>query len=133
MPKEAEIKEAMTTDVYFNYAVDALDYANLNPRVTMEVYTRQTPFDSNWAVVCGIYEVAKLLEGLPIDVYSMEEGELFLTDPSLAIYEPVLQIVGRYQDFAKYENPVLGFLCQSSGICTKAARIAHAAEGKKCD
>lgn len=96
----------------------------------MEVYTRKTPFASNWAVVCGVYEVAKLLEGLPVDVDSLEDGEVFLTDPDLAIYEPVLRITGKYCDFAKYENPILGFLCQSSGICTKAARIVLAAQGK---
>lgn len=116
--------------MYFHYATESLDYANINPFVTMEIYTRQTPFESNWAVVCGIYEVAKLLEGLPINVDSMQEGELFLTDPNLAVYEPVMRISGRYQDFARYENPILGFLCQSSGICTKAARMALAAEGK---
>ena len=130
IPKEDEIKEAVTTDVYFEYAERALAYAGINPKVTMEVYTRGSPFDSGWAIVCGIYEVAKLLEGLPVDVDAMEEGELFLADSKLAIYEPVLQITGRYRDFAKYENPVLGFLCQSSAICTKAARISHIAEGK---
>ncbi len=130
IPKEEEIKQAVTTDVYFEYAVRALEHGGINPKVTMEVYTRKTPFESNWAVICGIYEVAKLLEGLPIDVDAMEEGELFLTDSRLALYEPVVQITGRYRDFAKFENPVLGFLCQSSGICTKAARISHLAEGK---
>lgn len=130
IPKESEIKEALTTDVYFQYAVDALDYAGINPRVTMEVYTRKTPFPDNWAVVCGIYEVAKLLEGLPVDVEALEEGEVFLTDPELAVHEPVMRIAGKYVDFAKYENPILGFLCQSSGICTKSARVARVAEGK---
>ncbi|MHB8567454.1 MAG: nicotinate phosphoribosyltransferase [Nitrososphaerales archaeon] len=130
MPTEDEIKDAITTDVYFNYATKALSFAGINPLVTMEVYTRKTPFESNWAIACGIYEVAKLLEGLPIDVDSVEEGDLFLTDPELAIYEPIMQIRGCYTDFAKYENPILGFLCQSSGICTKAARIAQAAEGR---
>lgn len=130
MPKEEEIKSAVTTDVYFQYAVEALGFAGINPRVTMEVYTRKTPFADNWVVVCGVYEVAKLLEGLPIDVDSMEEGEVFLTDPALAMYEPVLRITGKYADFAKYENPILGFLCQSSGICTKSARVALAASGK---
>jgi nicotinate phosphoribosyltransferase len=96
----------------------------------MEVYTRKTPFSDNWAVVCGVYEVAKLLQGLPIDVDAMEEGEVFLTDPELAMYEPVLRISGKYTDFAKYENPILGFLCQSSGICTKSARVVLAAHGK---
>ncbi len=130
IPKEKEIKDAVTTDVYFQYAVEALEFAKINPIVTMEVYTRKTPFSDNWAVVCGIYEVAKLLEGLPIDVDSMEEGEVFLTDPNLAVYEPVIRIIGKYTDFAKYENPILGFLCQSSGICTKSARVVLAAQGK---
>jgi nicotinate phosphoribosyltransferase len=130
VPTEREIKNATTTDVYFNYGTQALEYARKNPKVVMEVYTRKTPFASDWAVVCGIYEVAKLLEGLPIDVDSMEEGQVFLTDPNQAIYEPVLRITGRYCDFAKYENPMLGFLCQSSGVCTKSARIVLAAEGR---
>jgi nicotinate phosphoribosyltransferase len=130
MSKESEIKEALTTDVYFQYAVEALDYAGINPQVTMEVYTRRTPFSDNWAVVCGVYEVAKLLEGLAIDVDAMEEGEVFLTDPDLAVYEPVMRITGKYTSFARFENPILGFLCQSSGICTKSARVVLAAQGK---
>ena len=130
MPNEEEIKEAVTTDVYFEYARDALKFAGINPVVTMEVFARKNPFGSNWAVVSGIYEVAKLLQGLPVDVDAMEEGEVFLTDPDLAVNEPVLRITGRYQDFGVYENPVLGFLCQASGICTKAARLVHLADGK---
>lgn len=130
IPKEEEIKNATTTDVYFNYATEALAYAKINPKVTMEIYTRKSPFATNWAIACGIYEVAKLLEGLPIDVDAVEEGEVFLTDPNLAVYEPIMQVSGHYQDFAKFENPILGFLCQSSGISTKAAKIFLAAEGK---
>jgi nicotinate phosphoribosyltransferase len=130
IPTQEEIKGAVTTDVYFQYGDDALASAGINPIVTMEVYTRGNPFSSNWAVVCGIYEVAKLLEGLPIEVDAMEEGEVFLVDPRNAIYEPIMRITGRYRDFAKYENPLLGFLCQSSGICTKASRVSLLAEGK---
>jgi nicotinate phosphoribosyltransferase len=130
MPKEEEIKDAVTTDVYFEYARDALKFAGINPVVTMEVFTRKNPFGSSWAVVSGVYEVAKLLRGLPVDVDAMEEGEVFLTDPKLAVNEPVMRITGRYQDFGVYENPVLGFLCQASGVCTKAARLASLAQGK---
>jgi nicotinate phosphoribosyltransferase len=131
IPTQEEIKNAITTDVYFQYADDALAYARINPVVTMEVYTRSNPFSSSsWAVLCGVYEVAKLLEGLLIDVDSMDEGEVFLVDPKLAFYEPVMRITGHYRDFAKYENPILGFLCPSSGICTKAARVSLLAEGK---
>jgi nicotinate phosphoribosyltransferase len=130
IPTEQEIKNASTTDIYFQYAIDALTYAKIDPIVTMEVYTRSNPFDSKWAVVCGIYEVAKLLEGLHVNVDAMEEGEVFLVDSRLAFYEPVMRITGPYREFAKHENPILGFLCQSSGICTKAARVSLLAEGK---
>jgi nicotinate phosphoribosyltransferase len=37
---------------------------------------------------------------------------------------------GRYLDFCLYETPLLGFLCQASGITTMAARVRKAA-GKK--
>ena len=74
IPTEQEIKDGVTTDVYFEYSRDALRFAEINPRVTMEVFTRKNPFGAQWAVVCGIYEVAKLLQGLPVDVDSMEEG-----------------------------------------------------------
>ncbi len=131
LPKEHEIKDAATTDVYFEYTLEALRHGGIDPVVTMEVYTRKSPFpDSNWLVLCGVYEVAKLLEGIPVDVDSMEEGEVFLTGGDSALYEPVMQITGRYQTFAKYENPILGFLCQASGVCTKAARLSLAARGK---
>ncbi len=130
MPNEEEIKDAVTTDVYFEYARDALRFAGINPVVTMEVFTRKNPFGASWAVVSGIYEVAKLLQGLPVDVDAMEEGEVFLTHPEFAVNEPVMRITGRYGDFGVYENPILGFLCQASGVCTKAARLAYLAPGK---
>lgn len=130
LPTEREIRDAITTDVYFEYARDALKFAGINPRVTMEVFTRKNPFGARWAVVCGIYEVAKLLQGLPVDVDAMEEGEVFLTNSQLVVNEPVLRITGRYQDIAVYENPILGFLSQSSGICTKAARLVQLAQNK---
>ena len=130
MPKEQEIKDGVSTDIYFEYARDALRFAGINPKVTMEVFTRKNPFGARWAVVCGVYEIAKLLQGLPVDVDAMEEGEVFLTDPTVAINEPVVRITGRYQDIAIYENPILGLLSQSSGICTKSARLIHLAKGR---
>ncbi|MDG7000507.1 MAG: nicotinate phosphoribosyltransferase [Nitrososphaerota archaeon] len=130
IPKEEEIKNGKATDVYFEYSKDALHFAGINPIVTMEVFTRKNPFGAKWAVVCGVYEVAKLLQGLPVDVDAMEEGEVFLTDPNSAINEPVMRITSRYQQIAVYETAILGFLSQASGICTKAARVAQLAEGK---
>ena len=62
-----------------------------------------------------------LLEGLPVDVWAMDEGLLFGAVPA------VLRIEGIYVEWAKYETALLGLLCQASGIATKAARCKKAA------
>ncbi len=121
--KETEIKRAETTDIYYEYAVQALKEDNFNPRVIMEVYTRNIPYEDNWGVVAGIYEATKLLEGLPVNVNAMEEGEVFLTNRDSPVYEPVMQVEANYQDIAVYENPLLGLICTASSVATKAARI----------
>ncbi|MFQ6134931.1 MAG: nicotinate phosphoribosyltransferase [Nitrososphaerales archaeon] len=130
LAKEDEVKRAETTDMYFQYAVEVLRKKNVDPEVVMEVYARRMPEDGGWGVVTGIYEVAKLLEGFPLGVKAMEEGEVFLSRPDSAIYEPVMQITGRYTDLALHENPILGLLCSSSGVSTKAARVKLAAGDK---
>lgn len=127
---EDEIKRSETTDVYFIYTLQILEKKGLDPRVVMEVYLRNLPYPDSWGVVSGIYEVAKLLEGLPLNVRAMEEGEIFLVSQDSVVYEPIIQIEGRYRDFAKYENPILGLVCMSSGISSKAARVKMCAGDK---
>jgi nicotinate phosphoribosyltransferase len=65
--------------------------------------------------------VASLLEGLPVNVWAMDEGTLF------GAHEPVLVIEGTYVEWAEYETALLGLICQASGIATKAARCKRAA------
>jgi len=125
---EDEIKNGKTTDVYFIYTRDVLKKAGKNPRVVIEVFARS--LEGNWGVVTGIYEVAKLLEGMDVNVKAMEEGEVFLSSKDSPVYEPVLQIEADYTDIAIYENPVLGFLCFSSGVSSKAAKVRMAAGDK---
>ena len=62
-------------------------------------------------------EVAKLLEGHPVNVYSMPEGTIFHP------YEPVMQIEGYYKEFGIFETALLGMLSQASGIATAALRV----------
>jgi nicotinate phosphoribosyltransferase len=131
LAKEEEIARGETTDRYFEYAIEVMKKKHTDPEVVMEVYTRCLPEENRWGVVTGIYEVAKLLEGHSLSVKSMDEGEVFLSNPGSAIYEPVMQICGRYTELAIYENPILGLLCSSSGISTKAAKIRLAAGNKK--
>ncbi|MFQ5920602.1 MAG: nicotinate phosphoribosyltransferase, partial [Nitrososphaerales archaeon] len=128
--KDDEIKQGKTTDVYFVHTRDILKQVKKNPRVTIEVFARSV--EGDWGVVTGIYEVAKLLEGMNhVNVRAMEEGEIFLSSKDSAIYEPVMQIEANYADIAIFENPVLGFVCFSSGVSSKAAKIRLAAGEEK--
>lgn len=120
MPSEDDIRAGRTTDVYFIRTERVLEQKGVNPSVVAEVTSSST----NLNVFAGLCDALKLLEGLPIDVYAMREGTIF--HPR----EPVLYIVGRYLSFARYENPLLGFLCHASGIASRAASVKLAAGDK---
>jgi len=110
---DEDILEGKTTDIYFLRTEEVLRKKGMNPWVVAEVTTT----GGGWAVLAGLEEASHLLEGKNVNVYAMPEGTIFFP------YEPVLRIEGRYLEFARYETPLLGFLCHESGIATKAARI----------
>ncbi|MEM1576351.1 MAG: nicotinate phosphoribosyltransferase [Archaeoglobaceae archaeon] len=116
---EDDIKSGLVTDKYFIWTEKVLKAKNLNPKVVMEVTT------SEWGIFAGLNDVLALLEGLPVDVYAMPEGSLFFP------HEPVLTVVGKYLDFARFETALLGFLCHASGIATQAFKFKLAAGDKK--
>ena len=93
-----------------------LDSLGINPWVRGEIYAATLPGNWEWAVLSGVEEVARLLEGLPVDVESAPEGSAFHAG------DPVVTVAGRYRDFAVYETAFLGLLCQASGVATRAAR-----------
>jgi nicotinate phosphoribosyltransferase len=127
LANEREIRDAKTTDIYFLNTKEVLTKHHIDSEVVMEVYARDLPENATWGVLSGVYEVAKLLEGLPLDVWAFDEGSIFLADGRGALYEPVVTISGRYRDFVEYENPVLGLLSSSTSISTKASRFRVAA------
>ncbi|MDG6937974.1 MAG: nicotinate phosphoribosyltransferase [Nitrososphaerota archaeon] len=127
---EKEIRTAATTDAYFLHTKKVLRRNNIDTRVVMEIFARDVPYPDNWGVLTGVYEAAKLLEGLPVDVWAFDEGSVFVADRSTAIYEPLLTIEGRYSDFAEYETPLLGLLSSSTSISTRAAKFRQAAGSK---
>ena len=92
---EKEIRTAATTDAYFVHTKKVLRKNNIESRVVMEVFARDVPYADNWGVVTGVYEAAKLLEGLPVDVWAFDEGSVFLADRNTAMYEPLMTIEGR--------------------------------------
>jgi nicotinate phosphoribosyltransferase len=119
---EPEVKAGHVSDVYFARTVQILNARGIRKLVKAEVRLKSFP-QSDWAfgVLAGIEEAAGLLEGLPVNVWAMDEGTLF------AAHEPVLVIEGTYVEWAEYETALLGLLCQASGIATKAARCKRAA------
>ncbi len=119
-----DIKAGKITDVYFERTTRVLKAKHIDKKVTAEVRARSLPLDYPWAVLAGLDEVAYLLQGLKIDLWSLPEGSLFHS------FEPVLFIEGNYSDFACYETPLLGLICQASGVATRAARCKKAADGK---
>jgi nicotinate phosphoribosyltransferase len=121
---DSEIKGGKVTDVYFTHTVKILENKGVQSRAVAEVVLKDFPADWGWCVLAGIEEIAYLLQGLPINVYAMEEGTLFQP------LQPVVILEGRYLDYAIYETPLLGILCQASGIATKASRCKKAAGDK---
>jgi len=130
LASEDEIKKGKTTDEYFLHTKEVLRKNFVDSRVVMEVYARDVPYPQNWGVVTGVYEVAKLLEGLPVNAWAFDEGSVFVADAASALYEPLMVIEGKYSDFAEYETALLGLLTSSTSVSTRAARFRIAA-GKK--
>ena len=122
---EDDIKKGRLTDIYFKRTEEILKVKKKNPVVKAEVSLKNFPQGYRWGVLAGIEESIKLLADLnKISIRCMPEGTVFKD------YEPVMVIEGRYLDFGVYETALLGFLCQSSGIATKAARCKLAAGEK---
>ena len=127
---EKEVRNAETTDAYFLHTKKVLQRNNIESRVVMEVYARDVPYPDNWGVLTGVYEAAKLLEGVPVDVWAFDEGSVFVADRDTVMYEPLMIIEGRYSDFVEYENPLLGLLSSSTSVSTRAAKFRIAARDK---
>jgi nicotinate phosphoribosyltransferase len=121
---EEEIKKGRSTDIYFDRTKKILQAKGKNPVVKAEIILKGFP-NYKWGILAGIEEAIRLLSGAgSISVKCMPEGSVFKN------FEPVMAIEGKYLDFGIYETAVLGFLCQASGIATKAARCTIAAGDK---
>jgi nicotinate phosphoribosyltransferase len=116
-----EILEGKVTDIYFQRALEVLNAKDMRKSVKAEFVVKRFPMNYPWAILAGLDEALSLLSNLRVKVKTMSEGSVFYQN------EPVMVIEGSYQDFAVHETAVLGFLCQASGIATKAARVRVAA------
>ena len=122
---EQEIRSGKVTDIYFVRTKQILDAKKIDKRVRMETTLKKRfPEGWEWGIFCGLHEALELFKDMPFDIWALPEGTLF------KLNEPVLLIECSYREFAVYETALLGFLCQASGIATKAARCKVAAEGR---
>ena len=127
---EEEVKNGKTTDIYFERTLHILQQKNVSKNVVAEVTCGGIPNHWPWGILLGTEDVATLFEGLPVTVYSLREGTFFRAKDEQGVRTPVMFIEGNYTDFCIYETPLLGFICQASGIATAAARVKKAAGDK---
>jgi len=121
---DEEIKRGETTDIYFVRTKKVIKSKGLDKtKVVAEVTTSSLPEKWPWGILCGVDELVKLLEGCPIDLYVMPEGSVFQSHDYYGNKVPVAFIDGPYGEFCELETPLLGFLCQASGVATMAARL----------
>src|SRR5712664_3423241 len=127
-----EIRAGRTTDIYFVRTLDVLKKAGRSrANVVAEVTTGSLPNDWPWGIFCGLEEVVHLLAGKDVSLWALPEGSVFPPKTHRGIPLPVMTLEGPYEEWALYETPVLGMICQASGIATKAARIRKFANGKQ--
>ena len=118
-----DLREGRVTDVYFVRGKAALEATGENPEVAAEVRAASLPGGWSWAVFAGLEEALALLCDRDVTVEAMPEGSVFRAE------DPVLTVTGRYLEFGVLETALLGVVCQASGVATRAARCAIAAEG----
>ncbi|NLL95286.1 MAG: nicotinate phosphoribosyltransferase [Thermoplasmatales archaeon] len=128
---EAEIRDGLTADVYFPRTKRILEErGHASTEVWAEFTAGGLPRGWPWAVFCGLEEVVRLLEGMPVDLYAVPEGTVFRPRSRNSVRVPVANIHGRYAQFGVAETSILGMLCQPTGVATAAARTKLAARGK---
>ncbi len=131
MASEEEIKTGKTTDIYFVRSNKILKKKGLDKvQVYVEISTSGLPNNWSWAILSGITEIANLFEGCPINLYSYPEGSIFVPTDMNGYRIPIMTIEGTYSDFSILETPLLGLICQASGIATAAARLRMLAQDK---
>lgn len=121
---DRDIRAGRVTDIYFVHALEALRRAGKGKvRAVAEVTAGELPSGWPWAVFAGLEEVAELLRGKPVDLWALPEGTVFPALDLEGVRVPVLQVAGPYAAYAALETPLLGLVCQATGVATQAARF----------
>lgn len=125
---EDDIRKGRTSDVYFFRTLEILEREGKDrTRVYAELTAPTLPNRWPWGVFAGLEEVVRLLEGRQVTLWAAPEGTVFPSRTPRGIPVPIMAIEGPYGEFCVYETPILGLVCESSGIATGAARVRKAA------
>ena len=127
-----DIKQGKTTDIYFVRTKEILEARKKDTiHVIAEVTVSDLPEGWPWGILCGIEEVAHLFKGVLVDVYAMPEGTVFFPHDYKGFREPVVFVEGPYGEFCLLETPMLGLVCQATGVATQSARIRKVAGNRQ--
>ncbi|MFQ3658053.1 MAG: nicotinate phosphoribosyltransferase [Anaerolineae bacterium] len=66
-----------------------------------------------------------------LEVDAVQDGDITYYDGNLQTVLTVLEIRGRYRDFALLETPILGFLSRASRIATNVYEVLQVSNGKQ--
>lgn len=121
---EEEIRSGLVTDIYFERTKEILSSYNIHKNVAAEFIVKNFPEEGSFGIFAGLEEVIELLKGKNVTLRAIPEGSLFSS------WMPVMEITGDYLDFGLYETAILGFICQASGIATKAFRCKKVASDR---
>ncbi|MFQ5978945.1 MAG: nicotinate phosphoribosyltransferase [Candidatus Heimdallarchaeota archaeon] len=127
---EQEILAGETTDIYFDRTLQILDSDPTIRETEVVAEVTVSSLRHDWAVLAGMNDAINLLEGKNIDLWGLKEGSVFASRDISGVRIPIFTIVGRYEDFAHFETPLLGFLGTATGMATNAARTKLVAKGK---
>ncbi len=114
-----EIQNGETTDIYFLRTLDLLKHLNLqDSKAVADIFPLRD------GIMCGVEEVLSLFDGKDVEIKGLNDGEEFQKK------EVILQIKGKYKNYAIYETVVLGILASNCGWATAAREIKQAAGNK---
>ena len=75
---DEDILKGRTTDIYFEHTLEILNAkGKMDEKAIAEVTIAKLPRDWQWAVLCGVEEILRLMEGKDVDIWGLPEGSLF--------------------------------------------------------
>jgi nicotinate phosphoribosyltransferase len=131
------MREGYYSDAYFNAAKHALESHGMHPRVTMQVFQKQSR-----SILGGMDEALAMLKLCAGTFVEDDAGrhwrpgwdelvvEALYDGDEIEAWETVLTIEGDYSLFAHLETVYLGALTRRTLISTNVRRVVEAAAGK---